>query len=83
MPSFYVLDPRFFLQVASFFFFALKNMVTISTVLDTVNFFFLVLTAASTFFSQDCSKPRNGKKEMSVFLVVSFDLMNPEFSADL
>jgi len=42
-----------------------------------------VLTAASTFFTQDCSRPPNGKKEMSLFLVVSFDHMNPEFSANL
>jgi len=59
--------PWLFLQVASFFFFALKNMVTISTVLDALNFFFLLLTAASKFLTQDCSRPLNGKKEMSLF----------------
>jgi hypothetical protein len=42
-----------------------------------------VVTAASKFFSQDCSRPPNGKKEMSFFLVVSFDHKNPEFSANL
>ncbi|KAH8485141.1 hypothetical protein H0E87_026788, partial [Populus deltoides] len=46
-------------KVASFFFFALKNMVTISTVLDALNFFLLVLTAASKFFTHDCSRPPN------------------------
>ena len=42
-----------------------------------------MLTAASSFFTQDCSRPPNGKKEMSVFLVVSYDHMNPEFSVNL
>jgi len=37
-------------------------MVTISTVLDALNFFLLVLIAASKFFTQDCSRPPNGKK---------------------
>ena len=70
-------------------------MVTISTVFylktfylspvffDTLNFIFLVLVAASSFFAQDCSRPPNGKKEMSIFLVVSFDHVNLEFSANL
>jgi hypothetical protein len=58
-------------------------MVTISTVLDALNFFLLVLTAASKFLTQDCSRPPNGKKEMSLFLIVSFDHMNPEFSVNL
>jgi hypothetical protein len=72
-----------FLAGCFIFFFALKNMVTISTVLDALNFFLLVLTAASKFLTQDCSRAPNGRKEMSLFLVVSFNHMNPEFSANL
>jgi len=66
-----------------FFFFAQKTMVTIPNVLGTLNIFFLVLTAVSSFFTEDCSRQPYGKKEMSVFLVESFDHMNPDFSANL
>jgi len=64
-------------------FFAQKNMVTIPTVLGTLNIFFLVLTDASSFFTEDCSRQPYGKKEMSVFLIESFDHMNSDFSANL
>jgi hypothetical protein len=85
MRSFYVLDPRFSCRLLDFSFCCKKhgNLYLSPVFFDTLNFFFLVLTAASSFFTQDCSRPPYGKKEMSAFLVVSFDLMNPEFSANL
>jgi len=58
--------PWLFLQVASFFFFALKNMVTMSTVLDTLNFFSCVNCCFQILYST-LLKPPNGKKEMSLF----------------